>query len=119
MVYKLNHKGRVTVTILLGIAVALSYFFFGKRATPESPFKEGVVYSCTVLRKEGSAPLTTLFQSYGMYCPVTSNQGEIKINFWKGGEKVKDFKGAKTPFEIKLDGGKLHQVKKGEWDYQE
>lgn len=118
MAYKLNNKGKVAVIILV-VVIATLFFKIKKGMTPESPFKDGVVYNCTVLRKEGSAPLTTLFQSYGVYCPVTSDSGEIKINFWKGGEKVKDFKGAKTPFEIKLDGGKLHQVKKGEWDYQE
>ena len=118
MAYKLNHKGKVAISFLMVVLIA-TFIVIRKGMTPASPFKDGVEYKCIVLRKEGSAPLTTLFQSYGVYCPVTSNQGEIKINFWKGGEKVKDFKGAKTPFEIKLDGGKLHQVKKGEWDYQE
>lgn len=117
--YKLNSKGKVAVTILVVIIATLSYFIFRKVTTPQSPFQNGATYSCIILRKEGSAPFTTLFESFGVYCPEAQELGEIKINFTKGGEKVSSFRGAKFPHEIKLDGGKLQQVKKGEWDYEE
>lgn len=117
--YKLNSKGKVAVTILVVIIATLSYFIIRKVTTPQSPFQNDAVYSCIVLRKEGSAPFTTLFESFGVYCPEAQELGEIKINFTKGGEKVNSFRGAKFPHEIKLDGGKLHQVKRGEWDYEE
>ena len=117
--YKLNSRGKVAVTILVVIIATLSYFIIRKVTTPQSPFQKDAVYSCIVLRKEGSAPFTTLFESFGVYCPEAQELGEIKINFIKGGEKVETFRGAKFPHEIKLDGGKLHQVKRGEWDYEE
>lgn len=117
--YRLNSKGKVAVTILLMVIATLSYFIIKKVTTPQSPFQNGATYSCIILRKEGSAPFTTLFESFGVYCPEAQELGEIKINFTKGGEKVATFRGAKFPHEIKLDGGKLHQVKKGEWDYEE
>lgn len=117
--YRLNSKGKVAVTILVVIIATLSYFIFRKVTTPQSPFQNGATYSCIILRKEGSAPFTTLFESFGVYCPEAQELGEVKINFVKGGEKVETFRGAKFPHEIKLDGGKLHQVKKGEWDYEE
>ena len=117
--YRLNSKGKVAVTILVVIIATLSYFIFRKVTTPQSPFNKDAVYSCIILRKEGSAPFTTLFESFGVYCPEVQELGEVKINFVKGGEKVETFRGAKFPHEIKLDGRKLHQVKKGEWDYEE
>ena len=117
--YKLNNRGKVAVTILVVIIATLSYFIFRKVTTPQSPFGKDATYSCIVLRKEGSAPFTTLFESFGVYCPEAQELGEIKVNFTKGGEKVNSFRGAKFPHEIELDGGKLHQVKKGEWDYEE
>lgn len=117
--YRLNSKGKVAVTILVVIIATLSYLFIRKVTTPQSPFESDAVYSCIILRKEGSAPFTTLFESFGVYCPEAQELGEVKINFTKGGEKVETFRGAKFPHEIKLDGGKLHQVKRGEWDYEE
>lgn len=117
--YRLNQKGKVAVTILLMVVTATFYFIIKKVTTPQSPFSKDATYSCIILRKEGSAPFTTLFESFGVYCPEVQELGEIKINFVKGGEKVNSFRGAKFPHEIKLDGGKLHQVKKGEWDYEE
>lgn len=117
--YRLNSKGKVAVTILVVIIATLSYFIIRKVTTPQSPFSKDATYSCIILRKEGSAPFTTLFESFGVYCPEVQELGEIKINFVKGGEKVSTFRGAKFPHEIKLDGGKLHQVNKGEWDYEE
>ena len=117
--YRLNQKGKVAVTLLLMVVATAFYFTIKKVTTPQSPFKNGATYSCIVLRKEGSAPFTTLFESFGVYCPEAQELGEIKINFTKGGEKANSFRGAKFPHEIKLDGGKLHQVKRGEWDYEE
>ena len=117
--YRLNQKGKVAVTILLMAFAATFYFIIKKVTTPQSPFSKDATYSCIILRKEGSAPFTTLFESFGVYCPEAQELGEIKVNFVKGGEKVNSFRGAKFPHEIKLDGGKLHQVKKGEWDYEE
>ena len=117
--YKLNKKGKVAVTLLLMAFTATFYPLIRKVMTPPSPFKSDAVYSCIILRKEGSAPFTTLFESFGVYCPEVQELGEVKINFTKGGEKVNSFRGAKFPHEIKLDGGKLHQVKRGEWDYEE
>lgn len=117
--YKLNNRGKVAVTLLLMVVAAAFYFIIRKVTTPQSPFQKDATYSCIVLRKEGSAPFTTLFESFGVYCPEAQELGEIKINFIKGGEKVSTFRGAKFPHEIKLDGGKLHQVKRGEWDYEE
>lgn len=117
--YRLNSKGKVAVALLLMAFTATFYFIIKKVTTPQSPFQNGATYSCIILRKEGSAPFTTLFESFGVYCPEAQELGEIKINFTKGGEKANSFRGAKFPHEIKLDGGKLHQVKKGEWDYEE
>lgn len=117
--YRLNSKGKVAVTILLMVVAAAIYLLIRKVTTPQSPFQKDAVYSCIILRKEGSAPFTTLFESFGVYCPEAQELGEIKINFVKGGEKVNSFRGAKFPHEIKLDGAKLHQVKRGEWDYEE
>ena len=117
--YRLNSKGKVAVTILVVIIATLSYFIVRKVATPQSPFQKDAVYSCIVLRKEGSAPFTTLFESFGVYCPEAQELGEIKVNFVKGGEKVSTFRGAKFPHEIKLDGAKLHRAGKKEWDYEE
>ena len=117
--YRLNSRGKVAVAILVVIIATLSYFIFRKVTTPQSPFQNGATYSCIILRKEGSAPFTTLFESFGVYCPETQELGEIKVNFTKGGEKVSTFRGAKFPHEIKLDGGKLHQAGKKEWDYEE
>ena len=119
MAYRLNQKGKVAVALLLMAFTATFYFITKKVTTPQSPFKNDAVYSCIILRKEGSAPFTTLFESFGVYCPEVQELGEIKVNFTKGGEKVNSFRGAKFPHEIKLDGRKLHQVKKGEWDYEE
>lgn len=117
--YRLNQKGKVAVMIVLMTVTAVLYLFIRKVTTPQSPFQKDAVYSCIILRKEGSAPFTTLFESFGVYCPEAQELGEIKINFAKGGEKVETFRGAKFPHEIKLDGAKLHQVKRGEWDYEE
>lgn len=117
--YKLNSRGKVAVTILVMVIATLSFLLIRKVTTPQSPFKKDATYSCIVLRKEGSAPFTTLFESFGVYCPEVQELGEVKINFVKGGEKVETFRGAKFPHEIKLDGAKLHQVKRGEWDYEE
>lgn len=117
--YKLNSRGKAAVTILVVIIATLSYLFIRKVTTPQSPFKDDAVYSCIILRKEGSAPFTTLFESFGVYCPEAQELGEFKVNFTKGGEKVNSFRGAKFPHEIKLDGGKLHRVGKKEWDYEE
>lgn len=119
MAYRLNSRGKVAVTILVVIIATLSYFIIRKVMTPQSPFSKDATYSCIILRKEGSAPFTTLFESFGVYCPEAQELGEIKINFVKGGEKVNSFRGAKFPHEIKLDGGKLHQAGKREWDYEE
>lgn len=119
MAYRLNSRGKVVVAILAVAIATLSYFIIRKVTTPQSPFSKDATYSCIVLRKEGSAPFTTLFESFGVYCPEAQELGEIKINFTKGGEKVSTFRGAKFPHEIKLDGVKLHQVKRGEWDYEE
>ena len=117
--YKLNSKGKVAVTILLMVVAAALFLLIKKVTTPQSPFQNGAVYSCIVLRKEGSAPFTTLFESFGVYCPKAQELGEFKVNFVKGGEKVNSFRGAKFPHEIKLDGGKLHRAGKKEWDYEE
>lgn len=117
--YRLNLKGKVAVMIVLMAVTAAFYFIIRKVTTPQSPFKDNAVYSCIILRKEGSAPFTTLFESFGVYCPEAQELGEIKINFTKGGEKVNSFRGTKFPHEIKLDGGKLHQAGKKEWDYEE
>ena len=117
--YKLNKKGKVAVTILLMVVAATFYFIIRKVTTPQSPFKDNAVYSCIILRKEGSAPFTTLFESFGVYCPEAQELGEVKINFTKGGEKVSTFRGARFPHEIKLDGAKLHRAGKKEWDYEE
>lgn len=119
MAYRLNSRGKVAVTLLLMIVATAFHFTIKKVMTPPSPFKSDAVYSCIVLRKEGSAPFTTLFESFGVYCPEAQELGEIKINFTKGGEKVNSFRGAKFPHEIKLDGGKLHRTGKKEWDYEE
>lgn len=117
--YKLNKKGKVAVTILVVVIATLLCFTIKKVMTPPSPFKNDATYSCIILRKEGSAPFTTLFESFGVYCPEAQELGEIKINFTKGGEKVNSFRGAKFPHEIKLDGAKLHRAGKKEWDYEE
>lgn len=117
--YRLNQKGKVAVTLLLMVVAAAFYFIIRKVTTPQSPFKDNAVYNCIILRKEGSAPFTTLFESFGVYCPEAQELGEIKINFTKGGKKVKTFRGAKFPHEIKLDGAKLHRAGKREWDYEE
>lgn len=117
--YRLNSKGKVAVTILLMAFTATFYLFIRKVMTPQSPFQNGATYSCIILRKEGSAPFTTLFESFGVYCPEAQELGEIKVNFTKGGEKVSTFRGAKFPHEIKLDGAKLHRAGKREWDYEE
>lgn len=117
--FKLNSRGKVAVTILVVAIATLSFFTIRKVMTPPSPFQKDAVYSCIILRKEGSAPFTTLFESFGVYCPEAQELGEIKINFVKGGEKVRSFRGAKFPHEVKLDGGKLHQAGKKEWDYEE
>lgn len=117
--FKLNNRGKVAVMIVLMVVAAAFYFIIKKVTTPQSPFKDDAVYSCIILRKEGSAPFTTLFESFGVYCPEAQELGEVKINFTKGGEKVNSFRGAKFPHEIKLDGGKLHRAGKREWDYEE
>lgn len=117
--FKLNNRGKVAVMIVLMVVAAAFYLFIRKVTTPQSPFENGAVYSCIILRKEGSAPFTTLFESFGVYCPEAQELGEIKVNFTKGGEKVNSFRGAKFPHEIKLDGGKLHRAGKREWDYEE
>lgn len=117
--YKLNSKGKVAVTLILMVVAAAFYLFIKKVTTPQSPFKKDATYSCIILRKEGSAPFTTLFESFGVYCPEAQELGEIKINFTKGGEKANSFRGAKFPHEIKLDGAKLHRAGKKEWDYEE
>ena len=117
--YKLNNRGKVAVTIILMVVAAALYLLIKKVTTPQSPFRKDATYSCIILRKEGSAPFTTLFESFGVYCPEAQELGEIKINFTKGGEKVNTFRGAKFPHEIKLDGGKLHRAGKKEWDYEE
>lgn len=119
--YKLNQRGKVAVTILVVIIATLSYFIFRKVTTPQSPFKNDAVYSCIVLRKVENSKIfsTSPFESYGVYCPEAQELGEFKLSFWKGGKKLSTFRGAKFPHEIKLDGGKLHQVKKGDWDYEE
>ena len=117
--YRLNQKGKVAVMIILMAFTATLYLLIKKVMTPPSPFRKDATYSCIILRKEGSAPFTTLFESFGVYCPEVQELGEVKINFVKGGEKVSTFRGAKFPHEIKLDGGKLHQAGKKEWDYEE
>lgn len=119
MAYRLNERGKVAVTLLVVMIATLSYLFIKKVTSPQSPFTKDATYSCIILRKEGSAPFTTLFESFGVYCPEAQELGEIKINFTKGGEKVNSFRGAKFPHEIKLDGGKLHRAGKKEWDYEE
>lgn len=117
--YRLNSKGKVVVMIVLMVVTAAFYLIIKKVMTPPSPFRKDATYSCIVLRKEGSAPFTTLFESFGVYCPEAQELGEVKINFVKGGEKVNSFRGAKFPREIKLDGAKLHRAGKKEWDYEE
>lgn len=117
--YRLNQKRKVAVMIIMMVIIAALFLFIKKVTTPQSPFQNGATYSCIVLRKEGSAPFTTLFESFGVYCPEAQDLGEIKINFTKGGEKVNSFRGAKFPHVIKLDGAKLHRAGKKEWDYEE
>ncbi len=117
--YRLNSKGKVAVMIVLMAVTATLYLLIRKVTTPQSPFSKDATYSCIVLRKEGSAPFTTLFESFGIYCPEAQELGEFKINFAKGGEKVNSSRGAKFPHEIKLDGAKLHRAGKKEWDYEE
>lgn len=119
--YKLNNRGKVAVMIVLMAFTATFYSFIRKVTTPQSPFQKDAVYSCIVLREVESSKLfsTTPFKSFGVYCPEVKELGEFKLSFWKGGEKLDSFRGAKFPHEIKLDGGKLHQVKKGDWDYEE
>jgi hypothetical protein len=117
--YRLNSKGKVAVALLLMAFTATFYFIIKKVTTPQSPFQKDATYSCIVLRKEGSAPFTTLFESFGVYCPEAQELGEFKVNFVKGGEKVNSFRGVKFPHEIKLDGAKLHRAGKREWDYEE
>lgn len=119
--FKLNNRGKVAVALVLMVVAAAFYFIIRKVTTPQSPFQKDAVYSCIILRKVESSKIfsTSPFESYGVYCPEASQLGEIKISFWKGGEKLSVFRGAKFPHEVKLDGGKLHQVKKGDWDYEE
>ena len=121
MAYRLNSRGKVAVTIVTMVVIAAVFLFIKKVTTPQSPFEKDAVYSCIILRKVESSKLfsTTPFESFGVYCPEAQELGEFKLSFWKGGEKLKEFRGAKFPHEIKLDGGKFHQVKKGDWDSEE
>ena len=121
MAYKLNRKGRVTVTILLGVLVALTYIFFGKGTAPKSLFKEDTVYHCIFAKSVETFASTNnsdTYVAYGVYCPDVSDE-VFSLNLWRGGNVFNTIGDKQLPMVVELEGKNFEFVKKGEWEYKE